>query len=167
MRRIEGEDLPYPWEIRYFQWQMRWLLKPGHWNLIKENQWPFSIQDDAMKSAGVSHHAAFEMISLVKAEIEARLESVGPKDGDMCMARYYNEYEDERIARMFNIPYWKVAYRIKRAMIYMAGRRKRVSYDRWIANGWNEIPKPPKSARPPNGGLRNFSYGNMKTTISS
>ena len=114
------------------------------WNLIKINQWPFSIQDDVMSRAGVSHHAAFEMISLVKVELEMRLESVG-KDGFLCMARYYNEYEDERIARMFGIPYERVSRRIKRAMRYMSGRgRKQITYDEWIKNGWKEKPIPKK-----------------------
>jgi len=137
MRRIEGEDLPYPWEIHFSQWQTRWMLKPGHWNIIKEGKWPFSIKEDVMSRAGVSHHAAFEMISMVKVELEMRLESVG-KDGFLCLARYYDEYEDERIARMFNVPYERVRKRIKRAMRYISGRRKSVAYSQWISNGWKE-----------------------------
>lgn len=138
---------PYPWQINYSQRQIRWLLKDGHWSLIKVGQWPFSIQDDVMSRAGVSHHAAFEMISLVKVELEMRLESVSKnKDGDMCVARYNNEYEDERIARMLNVPYERVRKRIKRAMRYMSGRRKRCSYSEWINNGWRETPNPEKHA---------------------
>ena len=128
---------PYPWQINYSQWQIRWLLFPLHWNLIKENQWPFSIQDDAMKQAGMSHHAVFEKISLIKAEIEMRLDLTG-KDGDMCMARYYNEYENEKIARIFDVPMTRINRRIKRAMRYMRGKRKNCSYSEWIANGWGE-----------------------------
>jgi len=129
---------PYPWQIIYAQHQIRWLLSPMVWNMIKVGQWPFSIQDDVMSRAGVSHHAAFEMISLVKVELEMRLESVG-KDGDLCMSRYYNEYEDERIARMFNVPYDRVRKRIYRAMRYMAGKgRKKTRYSKWISNGWKE-----------------------------
>jgi len=137
-RELYPEDkdyYPYPWQINYSQWQIRWLLEPGHWNFIKENQWPFSIQDDAMKSAGVSHHAAFEMISLIKAEIEQRIDSTD-KDGDMCFARFYNEFGDEKIARQFNIPIPRVSRRIKRAMRYMRGNRKNCTYDDFIANGW-------------------------------
>jgi len=145
MRRIEGEDLPYPWEIHYTQWEIRWLLKPENWNLIKQRQWPFCIQDDVLIRAGVSHHAAFEMISMVKADMEMRLESTG-KDGDMCVARYYNEYEDEQIARKFNVPFPRVSKRIKRAMRYMRGHRKSCSYSEWIANGWQETPKEQKHA---------------------
>ena len=165
MRRIGKEDLPYPWEINFYQWQIKWLLKPGQWNFIKERQWPFSIQDDAMNRAGVSHHAAFEIISLVKAEMEARIESVEPKDGDLCMARYYNEYSDEKIARMFNIPFPKVSRRITRAMEYMAGRRKRVTYSQWIANGWCETPRSPRKTR--GSVLANFSYRNEENTSHS
>ena len=140
MRRIGNEDLPYPWEIIYAQWQIRWLLSPEAWNALKNGHWVFSLQDDAMKQSGVSHHAAFEMISLIKIEMEERLESVG-KDGGLCMARYYNEYSDSKISIMFNVPLPRVSKRIKRAMRYMAGKRKAVSYSDWIANGWKEIPR--------------------------
>ena len=136
---------PYPWQINYSQWQIRWLLEPGHWNFIKENQWPFSIQDDAISRSGMSHHAAFELISLVKAEIEMRLDSVG-KDGDLCVARYYNEDGDERIARKLSVPIQRVNKRIKRAMRYMRGKRKNCSYSEWIANGWQESAKEQKHA---------------------
>ena len=137
MRRIEGEDLPYPWEIIYTRWQFEWLLKPLNWSLIKIGQWPFAIQDDAMKQAGVSHHAAFENISLIKAEIEMRLESTG-KDGNMCRARYFNEDSDSKISVSYNVPLSNVGKRIKRAMRYMSGKRKSISYSEWIANGWRE-----------------------------
>ncbi len=154
---------PYPWQINYSQWQIRWLLKPGHWNFIKVGQWPFSIQDDVMSRAGVSHHAAFEMISLVKVELEMRLESVG-KDGYLCLARYYNEYEDERIARMFNVPYERVRKRIKRAMVYISGKRKRITYSEWISNGWHETPRFRKT---PIGVLRNSGYEIKENTFHS
>lgn len=132
----------YPWEIVYSQRQFRWLLSPMVWNMIKIRQWPFSIQDDVLSRAGVSHHAAFEMISMIKIEMEERLESVSKnKDGDMCVARYYNEDEDERIARKFGVPYGRVGRRIYRAMRYMAGWRKRCSYGEWINNGWSETPR--------------------------
>ena len=160
----EDEYYPYPWQVNYFQHQIKWLLEPLHWNLIKIRQWPFSIQDDAMRSAGVSHHAAFEMISLVKAEMEERLESIG-KDGDLCWARYYDEHEDERIAKMFNVPFHRVNKRIRRAMEYMAGRRKIVTYSEWIANGWHETPR--LQGKTPSGVLGNSSYGNRENTDSS
>jgi len=136
---------PYPWQINYTQWQFRWLLEPGHWNFIKEGQWPFSIQDDVMSRAGMNHHAAFEMISLIKAEVEMRLGSTG-KDGDMCFARYHDEYTDEKIARIFNVPVQRVGRRIKRAMRYMRGKQKNCSYSEFIANGWQESPKEQKHA---------------------
>lgn len=145
MRRIEGEDLYYPWEIHYTQRQIRWLLEPLNWNLIKQRQWPFSIQDDAMSRAGVSHHAVFEKISMVKADMEMRLDSTD-KDGEMCVARYYNDYSDEKIARMFYVPLHRVNKRIRRAMRYMRGHRKSCSYSEWIANGWQETPKEQKHA---------------------
>ena len=140
MKRIEGKDLPYPWEIRYAQWQIKWILEPGNWTLIKINQWPFSIQDDAMKQAGVSHHAAFVMISEINIEIDERLESV-KKDGSLCWTRYYDGFDNERIAKMFDVPYWRVGKRIYRAMRYICGKRKNCSYSKWIANGWKEDPK--------------------------
>ena len=163
MRRIEGEDLPYPWEIHYTQWQFKWLLKPENWNLIKQRQWPFCIQDDVLIRAGVSHHAAFEMVSMIKADMEMRLEST-EKDGHMCIARYYNEYEDEQIARIFYVPVYKVNRRIRRAMIYMVGKQKKITYSEWIANGWNETPNPRKK---PTGFLGKFSYGIEKKTDGS
>jgi hypothetical protein len=164
MRRIDNEDLPYPWEIIYTQWQFKWLLSPSVWNGLKDGHWAFSLQDDAMKQAGISHHAAFEVISLIKAEIDMRLDSVGPKDGDLCVARYYNEYSDEKIARMFGIPVEKVNRRIKRAMIYMAGKQKRVTYSQWIANGWSETPNPRKK---PTSFLRNSSFEIKENTFCS
>jgi hypothetical protein len=136
---MSEEYYPYPWQINYSHWQIKWLLEPGHWNFIKENQWPFSIQDDVMNRSGTSHHAAFEMIILIKAEIDMRLESVG-RDGYLCRARYYDEYSDEQIARAFNIPSRDVNRRIKRAMRYIAGKRKIVTYSDWIRNGWRETP---------------------------
>jgi len=141
----DDEYYPYPWQINYYQWQMRWLLEPDNWNLIKQRQWPFSIQDDILIRAGVSHHAAFEMISMIKADMEMRLEST-EKDGHMCVARYYNEYEDEQIARIFYVPLHRVNKRIKRAMRYMAGHLKNCSYSEWITNGWKENPKEQKHA---------------------
>lgn len=140
------EYYPYPWQVVYSQRQIRWLLKPEAWNVIKAGQWPFSIKDDALIRAGISHHAAFELISLVKAELEMRLESVD-KDGYLCLARYYNEWSDEQIARAYNVPVQRVSQRIRRAMRYMAGReRKSISYDEWIKNGWSETPRPQKHA---------------------
>lgn len=151
----------YPWEIRFAQHQIRWLLSPMVWNLIKINQWSFSIKEDVRIQAGVSHHAAFEMISLIKVELEMRLESVG-KDGDLCMSRYYNEYEDERIARMFNVPYDRVRKRIKRAMTYMAGKRKKITYSQWISNGWHET-----SRKTPIGEFKNHSLGIKESPFRS
>jgi hypothetical protein len=139
MKRIDKEDLPYPWEIHFMRWQMEWLLRPENWNFIKENQWPFSIRDDVISRSGMSHHAAFEMISLIKAEMEMRLESVG-RDGYLCLDRYYDEYTDMQIARAFNIPIRDISRRIKRAMRYMAGKRKIITYSDWIGNGWRETP---------------------------
>ena len=100
----DKEYYPYPWQINYSQWQIRWLLSPLNWNLIKINQWPFCITDDALNRAGVSHHATFEMVSMIKVEVEERLNSVGPKDGYLCRGRYYDEDTDEQIARAFNVP---------------------------------------------------------------
>jgi len=160
----DDEYYPYPWQINYYQWQIRWLLKPETWNFVKIRQWPFSIQDDALSRAGVSHHAAFELISLVKVEIEMRLESAG-KDGDLCWARYYDEFNDEKIARKFNVPFHRVNKRIRRAMEYMAGKQKMVTYSQWIANGWHETPR--LQGKTPSGVLVNSSYGNRKNTDSS
>jgi hypothetical protein len=162
MRRIDKEDLPYPWEINYCRWQFEWLLSPDVWNLIQANQWPFAIRDDEISTKTGVHHAPFEMISLIKAEVESRLESTG-KDGDMCFSRFHNEWACERIARNFNLSYYDVQRRIKRAMIYMIGKRKRISYSQWIANGWHET----RRVKTPIGVLGNPSYEIETNTIRS
>ena len=160
-----GEYLYEPWDIHYTKDQIRWILKHLNWELIKANQWPFHITDEAMRQAGLSHHATFEKISLIVAEMEDRLKSTGPKDGDMCFARYHDEWEDEKIARVFDVPFERVRVRIKRAMTYMAGHRKSCDYDRWIANGWSEIPR--KNGKRLNSQYREFSYENKKFTVHS
>ena len=140
MRRIDNEGLPYPWEIRYYRSQIKWLLSRYVRDIIREGQWPFSIKDEALNTAGVSHHAAFEQISIINVEIDNRIKSVG-RDGDLCLGKYYHDCSNHYLARVFNISVQDVERRIKRAMTYMAGRLKSVSYDQWIANGWHETPR--------------------------
>jgi DNA-directed RNA polymerase specialized sigma subunit len=133
----------YPWQIIWSQAQIRWLLNPLARNAIKLGQWPFSIQSDALAHSNVSHHASFELISLIKAELEARLNIIG-RDKYLILARYYDEYTDEEISRAFNIEVNAVNRRIKRALRYIAGARKQIAYDDWIKNGWKEFPNSPK-----------------------
>jgi len=129
-------DEPYPWQIIFSQRQIRWLLAPGNWDAIRQGHWPFSISDYVVRSKNIRRQAYFEPISLVKIEMESRLESVS-KDGEMCLRRYHDEYNDERIAKYYGVPIMRVNGRIKRAMRYIAGRdRKNISYEEWIKNGW-------------------------------
>lgn len=139
MRRIDGEDLLYPWEIRYQTWQIRWLLSPQVWDFILKNQWPFHIKEDIVSQSG-SHHAPFEDITLLRVEILDRLGEAG-KDGQMVFSRYHHESSDNFISRMYNIPLDDVSRRIKRAMRYISGKRKPISYSQWIANGWSVTPR--------------------------
>jgi len=134
----DNDYYPYPWQIYYSRWQIEWLFR--NWDIIQDEKWPFSIQDDAMRCAGVSHHAAFEKISLIKAEVEARLDCVG-KDGDMCLLRFHNGVTAHRIASLFDLHPDRVNTRIKRAMRYMTGKREIITYNQWIANGWNSKPR--------------------------
>jgi len=138
---MSDDYYPYPWQIWYSQWQIRWLLDPEAWDSISDGHWPFSTTDDTIIYNNTSHHADFEMISLIKAEMDDRIASVG-RDGDMCVCRYYKQYTEDKIAKIFGIPYKKVGRRIKRAMRYMAGKaRKRTNYSEWIQNGWRETPR--------------------------
>lgn len=132
----------YPWQIAFSQRQIKWLLASGNWDAIRDGRWPFSISDNILCSANVSQHAYFELISLIKIELEMRLQSVG-RDGEMCLRRFHDEYSYERIAEIENIPIFRIPRRIKRAMRYMRGKeRKEISYNEWIKNGWSERPIP-------------------------
>ena len=163
MKRIDKEDLPYPWEINYCRWQFEWLLSPEVWNLIKEHKWPFSLQEDIKGRGGVAR-APFEMIALIKAEIDERLEAIG-KDGDMCFCRYNNGWTDAKIARDFNLSIQDTSRHIKRGMIYMVGKRKRISYRDWISNGWSEIPR--QRGQRLSSQMKKIGYGKEKKTVCS
>jgi hypothetical protein len=131
------EEDYYPWEINYSQKQIRWLLGPIPWTAIKFGQWPFCIRDDIAARTNTSHHAPFELISLIKAELEVRLDSIG-RDKYILLARFNGEWSDRDIAYAFNIDINRIGRRTARAMRYISGRRKRASYDNWIKNGWKE-----------------------------
>lgn len=132
-----SEEEYYPWDIVYRQAQITWLLSPVTWTAVRLRQWPFSIRDDIMTRANTNHHAAFELISLIKAELEARLDSIG-RDKYILLARFYNEYSEAEIAHAFNLDVDSVGRRISRGMRYISGRRKRANYGLWIRNGWRE-----------------------------
>lgn len=131
------EEFKYqPWEIRFRILQVAGLLI--YLELITIGQWPFDLRDSSHVQR--SHHAYFETVSEVVAELESRLKATD-RDGAMCVLYYTKEVPEATIAQVSQCDIRDVGRRISLAMKYMSGwQRKRVSYEEFVKHrrykGW-------------------------------
>ena len=128
-------------QFKFTREQIEWgihnikLLKTGYWVP------PPKGYADRVGHTALKNEAYYIKPEIIAAEIEARLEMAG-RDGSMCK-HYFCDGDDERTLSIdFGCPIWRVKRRIERAMRYMSGkRRKRISYQDWIRNGWKYYKK--------------------------
>ncbi len=118
-----------PSEIKYSSVQVIWLLENLY--LLKEGRWPENPLGSYSEVAGHSQKAPFETPIQIIAELEVRLGMAG-RDGELAKSFYADCIDEDRLAIIGHLQEWQVRRRIKRAVSYCCGyRRKTLSYIDW------------------------------------
>ena len=135
MRTDERTDLREPYQlhqIRFTKDQVKWLLEILP--LLRNGWWPES--EDCQGAH--SQRAYFQTPIEVAAELDARLEKTGI-DGAMAEGRYTLSKPYESLAKQYNLGYDQVKRRIRRAIAYMSGWRRKIrTYKQWIEHRRSE-----------------------------
>jgi len=107
-----------------------WLIE--NLETLRQGEWPTGGNNCNVSRKQRTNRAYFETPVIILAEIESRLEATG-QDGVMCKLFFCLGEPELIIAKQFNIPADKVERRIRRALNYMSGwRRKTLPYRKWI-----------------------------------
>jgi len=117
-----------PREIFFTRPQVLWLFE--HLPTIREGNWPSrpTSYTDPNVQKSLSRHAPFETPIAIAAELLKRLENAG-QDGAMCKMEYVYGETVESIARHWHLETDTVDRRIRRALSYCCGWRRKKIYE--------------------------------------
>ena len=116
-----------PREIVFNMKQVLWWL--GWFSFLSEGQWPPEHRETGYTGgkATRSYRAPFEAVSLVFAELDARIRACG-QDGEILLVYHAYGMEACRIARLVRLDEEQVERRTARALRYIASGPAR----RWL-----------------------------------
>ena len=122
-----------PGEIRFTRQQVLFLIR--NLLILREGSWPAeasSYVDIPGKKTG-RHKAYFETPIEYAAEIQSRLEKAGI-DGLILEAIECWDKSEASMANYLRMPEWSVRNRYKRVLAFVAGWRRKPSYENFRKN---------------------------------